>query len=251
MVAGLPLSLFSPDYDRGLANWQGVQQPSGTQRITTVSAPGDPGDPYRPTERVMRAELRPGEVTNTGGYIAPRAEVYGRLMKPTSSPATLWPDPVNSVRWYAFEVFVPADFTTATDTKWIDITQWKGQYGGSPPIAVEIKRASLRIGGKVGALLPNLGDLGPLCKGCWTQLVVGIRHSPDPTAGWVEVYRDGVQKVARTPLATMDYYGSEPDPTYLKQGIYRTAAWGVTHVLYFSPIKLYDGGSVTDPQSLA
>jgi hypothetical protein len=247
-----PAPLFAPDYSQGLTSWIGVQQPAGTSRLTTATAPGASTDPYRPQVKVMRAELRAGDLTNTGGYVAPRAEVFGRYPTKTafSTAPTLWPDPVGSVRWFAFDLYVPADFPTATDTKWFTLTQWKGLEGGSPPVAIEIKRSNLRVGGARGGLLPMGGDLGPLCKGCWTRLVVGLKFSPDPGTGWIEVYRDGVQKYARTPLATMDEIDGAPDPTYLKQGIYRSTAWSVTQVLYFSPVKVYAGESVVTPASL-
>jgi hypothetical protein len=65
-----------------------------------------------------------------------------------------------------------------------------------------------------------------------------MRLSPDPAVGWIQVFRDGRLQVARTPLATMDVVGDQPDPVYLKQGIYRTSLWTVTHVLYFGPISV-------------
>jgi hypothetical protein len=250
--ATAPAPLFTPDYSQGLSSWLGVQQPAGVQRLTTTAAPGASTDPSRPHGNVLRAELRAGELTNTGGYVAPRAEVFGRYPTKSafSTAPTLWPDPVNSVRWYAFDLYVPADFPTATDTKWFTLTQWKGLNGGSPPVALEIKRSNLRVGGTRGALLPTGGDLGALRKGGWTHLVVGMRLSPDPDVGWIEVYRDGVQKYARTPLATMDVINGQPDPIYLKQGIYRTTAWTVTQVLFFSPVKVYAGEDGVNGASL-
>ena len=243
-----PALLFSPNYDLGLTSWQGAHQPAGTQRLTTTTAPGIAGSAYRPSGKVMRAELQAGDVTNTGGYVAPRAEVYGRWMEPTTAPES-WPDPVGSERWYAFDLFVPIDFPTATDTRWLTLTQWKGQHGGSPPVALEINRNDLRVGGAQGWNLPS-GNLGPLEKGQWTRLVVGMKFSPDPTVGWIEVYRNGVLKVVRTPLATMDRTSTGADPVYLKQGLYRSSQWNVTHVLYFSPVKVFAGGPSVDPLTL-
>ena len=242
-----PAPLFLSDYTFGLQSWQAVQQPLGTQRVTTTDAPGDPGSPFRPSGKVMRVELRAGDLTNTGGHIAPRAEVYGRWMK-SSVPAEGYPDPAGSVRWYAFSLYVPADFPTATDTTWLTLTQWKGQFGGSPPVALEIKRGDLRVGGARGYSLPT-ANLGPLNKGGWTRVVVGMKLSPDPDIGWIEVYRDGEQKVVRTPLATMDrLQDGSPDPVYLKQGLYRSSRWNVTQVLYFSSLGVYPES--TNPAAL-
>lgn len=244
-----PATQWSPNYDLGLTSWQAVQQPAGTQRLTTTTAPGLAGARYRPSGNVMRAELRAGDLTNTGGYIASRAEVYARAARPLPAPAEAWPDPVGSERWYAFDLFVPVDYPAATDTKWTTITQWKGHYGGSPPLALEIKRSNLRLGGTRGYTVAA-GDLGPIEKGQWTRLVVGMKLSPDPATGWVEVYRDGLPKVARTSLSTMDMTSTGPDPLYLKQGLYRSTQWTATQVLYFSPVKIYAGGAGLDPALL-
>ena len=224
--------------------WQAYQRPSlGTvvlgESIQQVTAPGPANG--RPAGPVMRYELQPGAQYNSSGYLAPRAEVYGRAATPMSTPAAQWPDPVGSVRWYSFSLFVPADFVTATDTSWIDITQWKGLNGGSPPIALEIKRNGLRLGGvrTNTGLIPRDGYLGPLNKGSWTTVTVGLSLSPDPKAGWVEVWRDGALAFPRTAVATMDTINGKPDPIYLKQGIYQGGNWaGVTHVLYFGPVTV-------------
>ncbi|NHC13446.1 heparin lyase I family protein [Motilibacter deserti] len=210
---------------------------------------------YKPSGSALRVELRPfesapgkvdGDVTNTGGHIANRSEVFGRV--PTGSlggtPASEWPDPVGAERWYAFNLFVPSDFQTATDTTWLTLMQWKGLYGGSPPVALEVKRGNLRLGGARTnqGLVPNDGNLGPLAKGTWTRLVVGMRLSSDAKRGWVQVYRDGKQALPRVALATMDNYkgvgDGAVDPIYVKQGIYRDLKWNTTHVLYFGPLAV-------------
>jgi hypothetical protein len=122
----------------------------------------------------------------------------------------------------------------------VDITQWKGLNGGSPPIALEIKRSGFRLGGaRTNALLiPRDGYLGPLNKGTWSRFTVGMSLSTDPKAGWVEVWRDGALAFPRTSVATMDLINGKPDPVYLKQGIYRGTNWTATHVLYFGPVAV-------------
>jgi hypothetical protein len=220
--------------------WQAAELPSvkgvtQTNRIQQVAAPGPAAG--RPATPVSRFELRPGDVYTSGGYAANRVEVYGRTAMPMSTPAAQWPDPVGSVRWYSFSLYVPADFVTATDTTWLTFTQWKGLRGGSPPIALEVKRSGLRLGGARtnAGLIPRDGNLGALSKGTWTRLAVGLRFSPDPRTGWVEVWRDGRQVLPRSAVATMDMINGQPDPTYFKQGIYRDNRWKCTHVLYFGP----------------
>jgi hypothetical protein len=107
-------------------------------------------------------------------------------------------------------------------------------------VALEVKRDSLRLGGARAnsGLIPADGIIGPLARGSWTRLEVGIALSPDPDSGWVEVWRDGELALPRTHVATMDLIGGRPDPIYLKQGIYRDSRWTTTHVLYFGPVKI-------------
>ena len=164
-----------------VVTWQALQRPSvagvRADRIQQVPAPDGPG---RPEGKVLRFELRPGDTFESSGYQASRVEVYGRHAASNAAPPEQWPDPVGSVRWYSFQLFVPADFVTATDTRWLTFMQWKGQQGGSPPIALEIKRDGLRLGGTRtnAGLIPDGGALGALTKGAWTHLVVGPSTVP-------------------------------------------------------------------------
>lgn len=232
--------------------WSVIQQPSAGGRFSTPLGVDVPGDgPYRP-EAAMRVELRPysatnpgstspadGDVTDTGGFLANRSEVYGRHPTPSTTAPSLWPDPAGSERWYGWSVYVPAGHVTAPDgTLWLNTVQWKGLHGGSPPLAMEINRDNWRLGGtKGGGSLPDIGTLGPINPGTWTNFVIGINHSPNPAVGWVEAWVNRELVLPRTTIATMDYQGDgvTPDPTYFKQGIYRNSNWDVTHVLHFAP----------------
>ena len=241
-VSDLSHLLARFDYRSGLSAWQSVQQPDGAERITVTDAPGQSSDPAKPVGKVMRAVVEPGDTTLTGSYSAPRSEVLGRAAYPMSStPADRWPDSPGSERWYAFNLYVPSDFPTATDTRWLTFTQWKGYRGGSPPIALEVKRDRFRLGGtRANAGLIAQQDLGPIRKGYWTRFVVGMRVTPDTNAGWVEVWRDGVRMARQEHVSTMDTIDGQPDPTYLKQGVYRDSAWSVTQALSFSPMEVFD-----------
>jgi hypothetical protein len=223
--------------------WEAEQRPSAggvvqADRIQRIAAPGPAAG--RPAGDVLRFELRPGDIQDSGGYRSNRVEVYGRTATPMSTPASQWPDPVGSVRWYTFALYVPEDFVTATDTSWLTFTQWKGLEGGSPPVALEIKRDRLRLGGARAnaGVVPGDGDLGPLTKGAWTTLTVGLSLSTDAHSGWVEVWRDGSIALPRTAMATMDVVNGVPDPVYLKQGIYRDSSWSCTQVLVMGPVRV-------------
>ena len=233
--------------------WQSKQEPHApgltgelqTDRIQVVPASATPAGPRKPAGPTLRVELRPfvsadgtpGDQQVSGnGYQSNRAEVYARHAVPGSTPAARWPDPVDSTRWYGISVFVPGDFQT--DRKlWFVFTQWKGYHTGSPPLALEIKGDQFETGG-----IRVRHKLGSIAKGNWTNFVVGVHFSADAKNGWVNIYRDGVEVVKQTPQATMKNNKVKGtvvvDPNYLKQGIYRTKAWLVTHVLYFGPTTI-------------
>ena len=85
----------------------------------------------------------------------------------------------------------------------------------------------------------------PLTKatpGRWMALRVGIHFSPDPDVGWITVAVNGQTVLPVTHHATMNTYshdGSElTDPSYLKQGIYRSDTWAQTQVVYFGPVRI-------------
>lgn len=212
--------LWAADYDQGPPEqfWT-LQQPT-PGRIATAAPPlGGP----RPEGTALRVRLAPGDLYNSSGYVAPRCEVMGK------------PEPVDVVRWYGFSVYVPSGFPFATDTSWLILTQWKGQLGGSPPVGVEIKRSGLRLGGTRtnAGLVPGDGALGAIVTDTWTRIAVGLRLSA--TDGWVQVYRDGREALPRTAVATLDMVGGQPDPVYVKQGIYRQDP-SLDQTLYFGPL---------------
>ena len=243
---------LAPNANSVVPPWAAEQEPqhvNPTANRITVVQPGDlPGTgTYKPAVPAMRVELRPwsltnpgtntpadGDVQNSSGYLANRAEVYGRV--PTSlsgTPPEGWPDPVGSERWYRIPVLFPTDFVEATDAKWLSFTQFKGFRGGSPPLALEVKRSEVRLGGTKAAV-----NFGSLTKGVWQEIVVGMKLTNVAADGWVKVYQNGVLKVDLTNIATMDSYNGGADPIYLKQGIYRGWEWGVTHTLYLGPVTV-------------
>jgi hypothetical protein len=218
-VSGL---LFRSDYAGATAPedvWQ-QEEEAGSDRLTIVDS--DRG-------KVLRAELRVGDVVSGGN----RAEVYGRHAPSHTTPADQWPDPIGSTRWYGFDLRLASDWATdPTGLVWLSLTQWKGVNGGQPAIALEVKRDHLEL---AGASARN--DLGVIKPGQWERIVVGV-HFDATNAGWVEVYRDGAMALARTSRPTTTLVNGQPDPTYFKQGIYRSSGWAVTHVAEYGPVSI-------------
>jgi hypothetical protein len=229
--------------------WQKIQTPKSLgrpqlDRIRLVDAPGSSSDPNRPKTSVMRVEVRPfdhggpqGDVTQTSGYRASRAEVYGRFAT-SGTPAEHWPDPVGSTRWYSWSMYVPPDWAeSGEDSHWLDLSQWKGEYTGSPAVALGVKGRALVLDGKRVHV-----PLVALSRGRWIAVRVGIHFSPSKSVGWVTVSINGRTVLPMTHGATMNTYakhGQEVvDPIYFKQGIYRSDSWAQTQVAYFGPVKI-------------
>jgi hypothetical protein len=231
--------------------WTAAQYPSDSgvpqpDRLQFGPAPGSLGDPNLPTTNVAHFTLEPfsltpgendGDVTDTGGDLANRVEVYGRYGGPTV-PAAQWPDPVGSIRWYSYSVYIPTGFPTATQSsQWFDFTQWKGLNSGSPPVAMEIRGTNFVLGGANSSQL-----LGPIDPGTWTHFVVGLDFSDSTTTGWATVYVNGALVVNQVPTQTMNDWTvngvTSVDPDYLKMGIYRSKTWRVTQDLYLTPMTI-------------
>jgi hypothetical protein len=247
--------IFETDYGSSTGEsairscWQKVQVPASLgrkqwSRIRLVHAPGSPTDPNRPSSSVMRVELRPydhggehGDVTVTSGYHASRSEVYGRFAD-SATPPSQWPDPVGSTRWYAWSIYLPSNFAfSGLPSHWLDLTQWKGEYTGSPAVAVGVSGHELVLDGK------HINHpIAPLTRGRWISLRVGIHFSDVKGKGWVTVAVNGHTVVPLVHGETMNSYWKNGqhvvDPSYLKQGIYRSDTWKQTQVVYFGPVKI-------------
>lgn len=253
--------LWWPDYDsvgeEGDDTVQGVwfreQEPNNpgsggtiqTDRITIIPPEDVPGTGnYKPLGNCMKVMLQRKESSsgaNDGdvqGGSYNRSEVYDRYPSgnASSTPPEQWPDPVGAERWYAFSLLLPTDHEfDSTGSKWFTFTQWKQFHGGSPTLAMEINRSNFRIGGTRQGSFPAAGAIGAATTNVWNLFVVGIKWSTSSGSGWIEAYRNGAQVMSRQHVATMDKYSGVADPIYLKQGIYRTAAWTNVATLYFGP----------------
>lgn len=120
-------------------------------------------------------------------------------------------------RWYEWSMRLPADFAQPTGG-WFIVMQWHAGEG-SPPLAIDLSRGSVDIGGD-GVDAPRR-TIGPLRRGEWVHYVLHVKFSRSSSAGFVEAWENGTQTVPRTSRATMT-----SDENYLKQGIYRDEGAG-------------------------
>ncbi|MBO9531409.1 MAG: polysaccharide lyase [Solirubrobacteraceae bacterium] len=215
----------------GLKSWQGVHQPANTERVSIVNGfAGMPG-------KVLKAEVRPGDKTYTGTYVAERSEVYGRMGTNYKIP-TGYPDPVGSTRWYAFNINLKPGFEVPPhgDTRWVEVTQWKGVNGSVPPIGIMAQWDRLKLKVLRSADQPVI-DIGGANRGSWIRFSIGVKWSTG-NDGWIQVFRDGKEIVPRFSTPTMQIINGIPDAVYFKQGIYRGAGFTTTHTAYFSDVKI-------------
>lgn len=246
----VPLAMFT-DYEHATIPqdaWYRVQYPNApgvtgtpqTDRITIVDAPGDPLDPRRPP-RAMRVELRPyddltidgladGDVNPSGNKS--RAECYGMYPESASSkPWPQWPFYQNGGEWWIrFGVWLPTNWTY-NDSWWLILCQLKQFYGGSPPLEIGIDSHQFKLEGNRNVFL------APATREVWHDFLLHIKFAPDITGG-LEIWLDDQNVFPWWNGATMDTYNGAPDPTYIKQGIYRVTSWDVTHVAYFAPMRI-------------
>jgi hypothetical protein len=106
------------------------------------------------------------------------------------------PGKVTYTKW---STFLPTNYPATKS--WLVFFQFHGEpYSGSPPVSMNIDSAGRAImelhtdGGS--KKIPWVGSAA-MAKGVWTDFVIGQR-SEKSTAGWVELYVNGVQQPLKT-----------------------------------------------------
>jgi hypothetical protein len=97
------------------------------------------------------------------------------------------------------------------------ILQWHSA-SGSPPLAVDLSKGTVDIGGDGVRSAPRR-TIGPIRRGEWVDYVLHVKFSRNAGTGFVEAWENGQQTVQRTNRATM-----VDGENYLKQGIYRSTS---------------------------
>lgn len=140
--------------------------------------------------------------------------------------------------WFAFSTMLAPDFPI--DADWQVITQWKARSDGSPPVSFKVKKGRILLSGGEGnpdKPRPYAQDLADAAPGTWSDWVVHIKFSTDPSDGYVEVWQNGRQVLQRyaPPGGTMypAANGGEQPESYLKTGYYRSGEISRPGVLYF------------------
>lgn len=204
--------LFVGDWETGdFSQWQVCQSKlvngrcssigRGNANMAIVDAPG-----ARQGQHAARFTVRPGDVPNFGG--GERSEVQ------SSAAGALVHE--GDERFYEWSVRYPQDLPDVTGRFFI-ILQWHSS-SGSPPLAIDLSRGSVDIGGDGVKSAPRR-TIGPIRRGEWVDYVLHVKFSRNSGTGFVEAWENGKQTVQRTNRATM-----VDGENYLKQGIYRSTS---------------------------
>jgi len=192
--------LWTGDYETGdISQWDGYE--GIASRLTVVQSPARQG------KYALRVELHQGDVAFSG----------------TRNEVSMEGDynVEGDDRWYAWSTMFPADFP-APNT-WQVFTQWHHTgCCGSPPLEFDVEGATLQINHNGDTTLWS----APLVRGVWHDFVIHVYFSA--TNGYIEFWYDGVQALAKTPVATLN----PGESGYLKQGLYRDASIAPVAVLY-------------------
>ncbi|TWF78972.1 polysaccharide lyase-like protein [Pseudonocardia hierapolitana] len=95
--------------------------------------------------------------------------------------------------WFGFSTYLDANFPTYY-ADFQTIMQFKQNFDGSPPLEMTVEEGEFRIEGGYGH--PDgprlfLEPVGHADKDRWIDWILHVKFSPDPTVGYVEVWRDG------------------------------------------------------------
>ncbi|WPB75864.1 polysaccharide lyase [Archangium violaceum] len=126
-------------------------------------------------------------------------------------------EPAGSEFFYKWSTLFPQSFPRSP--KWQIFTQWHHDgNGGSPPLEFYVvdDQLRLRVGGASGKIIWR----APLQREQWNDFVLHVKWSPDPKAGFIELYHNGKVVVPLMKVATQ-YSGQL---NYLKLGLYRDAS---------------------------
>ncbi len=214
VLMGLLLSLAAPLSANAAVVWRGdlatgdLSQWSGTEvaasnRLQVVTSP------LRSGAHSMRVQVDSGDLVNGGC----RAEAFAHT------------ETEGSERYYAWSTLFPSDYPVSS--LWQVFTQWHhGGSTGSPPLSFDAESEQIKL---IANGVTTLWST-PLLRGVWRDFVFHVKFSANASLGFVEVWLDGVQVLAKTSLATL-YPGQT---VYLKQGYYRSPSISGNQVLYHS-----------------
>jgi MYXO-CTERM domain-containing protein len=125
--------------------------------------------------------------------------------------------------YYRWSVMFAPDFPSART--WQVFTQWHHDgSSGSPPVEFFVYGEEIRLTMNDSVTPWSM----PLTRGVWHEFIFHVKWSADPKVGFIELWHNREQVLAKRNMATM-YAGYN---VYLKLGLYRSDTVSQTGVVY-------------------
>ena len=202
--------IWRGDFESGDLEQWGTAQRVADDRIQVVRSPTRQGS------SAARFEVREGDNVGDG---APRAELA--LLNRRDACCR-----EGDERWYRWQTMFDRSFPTDPGL-FIDFVQFKKDGEGSGPVTFMVwgEQMEMRANGTHWK--------APLRRGQWEDFVFHVKWSPDPTVGFVELWRNGRLELPRKYMLTMDRDAAgKAIPAYIKQGLYRSEDFTQTGVVF-------------------
>jgi len=224
-VAPLPVGpqlYFTSDFENGFADWGSCQSTVLNGDCSEVNPRHHSMQiferPDAPGNKAARFVVEDGDTVDFGGERSELSDDNGGATAREGDE-----------RWYEWSMRVAEDFPEA-EGNWFIVMQWHSS-GGSPPLAIDLSRGTVDIGGD-GVDAPRK-TVGPIRRGEWVDYVMHVKFSQNADEGFVEAWEDGRKTVSKTARATMT-----SEENYLKQGIYRDESAGGTARIDFDNLRI-------------
>ena len=189
--------------------------------------------PVRTGRYAARFELRPGDRTETGGYVSHRSEVFlGSKEVPLRE---------GDERWFGFSVLFGEDFDARAGNQ--VVLQWKNDGTGSAPFDMRVNedgRLCLADVRDWDAKVFHWCTPGPVETGRWHDFQVHARFSSDPEQGFVELhYQQEPQQLSSSGTERAYFATLEPGAdSYVKQGYYTGTEFAQAGVVYHDSMRI-------------
>lgn len=214
-------------YETGdFSEWSGVQAPPGREP-TIVERP------VRAGRYAARFELRPGDRTETGGYVSHRSEVF---VGSNNVPFREGDD-----RWFGFSVRFGDGLGGHDGSQ--TVVQWKNDGTGSAPFDLRVDddgRLCLADVRDWDAKVFHWCTEGPVETERWHDFQVHARFSSDPEKGFVELHYDQEPQELASSGTERAYFATlEPGAdSYVKQGYYTGTEFSHGGVVYHDAMRI-------------